>query len=39
MSAALVNFPDALAGAAAGGYLAGPVLLVGHTLPAVTAGS
>ena len=32
-----LNFPDALAGAAAGGYLGGPVLLVNGTIPAVTA--
>ena len=32
-----LNFPDALAGAAAGGYLGGPVLLVNSTIPAVTA--
>ena len=31
------NFPDALAGAAAAGHLGGPVLLVGATIPAVTA--
>ncbi len=32
-----LNFPDALAGAAAGGYLGGPVLLVNGHIPAVTA--
>ena len=31
------NFPDALAAAAAGGYVGGPVLLVGDTVPAATA--